>query len=91
MTSGARQAAPLTAPMPDARPRRRGQAPQPRSGAPKAQGLTAAIVVAASSMVPSVAHQHASNFVGAMAPIGTSTTLRIYTSLTDVTGHSDRM
>ena len=33
-----RQTAPSTAPMPNARPWRRGQAPQPRSGAPKAQG-----------------------------------------------------
>ncbi len=35
--------------MPTARPWRRGQAPQPRSGAPKAPGLTAAITVAAPS------------------------------------------
>jgi hypothetical protein len=44
-----RQTAASTAPMPNARPWRRGQAPQPRSGAPKAQGLTAAIAVAAPS------------------------------------------
>ena len=34
---------------------RRGQAPQPRRGAPKAQGLTAAIAVAAPSPGPSIA------------------------------------
>jgi hypothetical protein len=32
-----------TAPLPDARPGRRGQSPKPRSGAPLAQGLTALI------------------------------------------------
>src|SRR5579859_922772 len=70
--------------MQNARPRRRGQASQPRSGAPKAQGLTVAIAVAASSKMPSVA-KHAHNSIGATAPISISHTLRIYTSLTDVT------
>ena len=37
------------------RPRRRGQAPKPHRGAPKAQGLTAAIAVAAPSPVQSIA------------------------------------
>src|SRR3954468_10526275 len=82
--SRARQTAASTAPVPDARPRRRGQAPKPRSGAPKAQGLTAAIAVAAPSPAPSIT-PHALNSIGAAAPIATSTTLRIYISLTDVT------
>ena len=50
-----RQTAPSTAPVPKARPWRRGQAPKPHSGAPKAQGLTAAIAVAAPSLGPSIA------------------------------------
>src|SRR5689334_12685112 len=79
-----RQTVASSAPMPNARPRRRGQAPQPRSGAPQAQGFTAAIAVAAPSKVPPVA-QHPPNSIGATAPIGTSTTLPNYTSLTDVT------
>jgi len=45
----------MTAPRPTARPWRRGQAPQPRSWAPKAPGLTAAIAVAAPSPRPSIA------------------------------------
>jgi site-specific DNA recombinase len=76
-----RQTVAPTAPMPNARPWRRGQAPQPRSGAPKAQGLTAAIPVAAPSPVPSIALDS----TGVKAKIDTSTTSRIYTSLTDVT------
>jgi hypothetical protein len=84
MTTGATQTLASMAPMPDARPRRRGQAPQPLSGAPQAQGLTAATVVAAPSKVPVVA-RHPYNSIGATAPIGSSTTLRNYTSLTDVT------
>jgi hypothetical protein len=82
-----RQTAASTAPLPDARPRRRGQAPQPRSGAPKAQGLTVAIAVAAPSPVPSIA-PHTLNSIRAAAPIGTPNTLPIYTSLTDVTQFS---
>ena len=74
-----RQTAASTAPMPNARPWRRGQAPQPRSGAPKAQGLTAAIAVAALSPVPSIALDS----TDIAAKIDTSTTSRIYTSLTD--------
>jgi hypothetical protein len=54
--------------------------PQPRSGAPKAQGLTAAIAVAALSPVPSIALDS----TDIAAKIDTSTTSRIYTSLTDV-------
>ena len=49
-----------------------------------------AIAVAASSKMPSVV-QHAHNSIGATAPIGTSPTLRISTSLTDVTDGSARM
>jgi hypothetical protein len=67
--------------MPNARPWRRGQAPQPRSGAPKAQGLTAAIAVAAPSNVPSFALKS----TGITGPIGTFATPAIYTTLTDVT------
>jgi hypothetical protein len=80
----ARQTAASSAPMPNARSRRRGQAPQPRSGAPMAQGLMAPIAIAAPSRVPSVA-EHIPNSIGATALIGTSTTLPNYTSLTDVT------
>src|SRR5712671_6032403 len=58
-----------TASIPDARPWRRGQAPKPHSGAPKAQGLTAAIAVAAPSPVP----------------MNVFATSRIYTSLTGTT------
>src|SRR5271166_2036098 len=80
-----------TAPMPDARPRRRGQAPQPRSGAPKAQGLTAATVVAAPSRAPSIALHDAPTRATAVNPTGTDTPMEtsstppIYTSLTDAT------
>ena len=76
-----RPTAASTAPLPDPRPGRRGQAPKPRSGAPKAQGLTAAIAVVAPSAVPSIAL----DFTGVKAPIDPSTTSQIYTSLTDVT------
>jgi hypothetical protein len=76
-----RQAAASTAPMPNARPWRRSQAPQPRSGAPKAQGLTAVIAVAAQSSVPSFALIS----TGATGPIGTFALPRIYTALTDTT------
>jgi hypothetical protein len=79
-----RQTAASSAPMPDARPWRRGQVPQPRSGAPEAQGLMAAITVAAPSQMPSVA-KHPSSSTGADTPLAASTTSRIYTSLTDVT------
>jgi hypothetical protein len=48
-----RQTAASTASMPNARPRRRGQAPKPHRGAPKAQGLTAAIAVAGPSLAAS--------------------------------------
>jgi hypothetical protein len=44
----------------------------------------AASAVAAPSQMPSVV-KHAPNSIGADAPIGASTTSRIYTSLTDVT------
>jgi len=84
ITLRVRQTVASSALMQNARPRRRGQASQPRSGAPKAQGLTVAIAVPASSKMPSVA-KHAHNSIGATAPIGTSPTLQIYTSLTDVT------
>jgi hypothetical protein len=79
-----RQTAASSAPMPHARPWRRGQVPQPRSGAPEAQGLMAAITVAAPSQMPSVA-KHPFSSTGADTPFAASTTSRIYTSLTDVT------
>ena len=81
LTTRERQTAASTAPMPNAQPWRRGQAPQPRSGAPKAQGLTATIAVVAPSNVPSFALKS----TGVEGPIGTSVTLEIYTSLTDAT------
>ena len=71
-----------TAPMPTARPWRRGQAPQPRSGAPKAPGLTAAITVAAPSSRPSIVPDDSTR---ADTPIKAFATSRIYTSLTDTT------
>ena len=73
--------------MPNARSRRRGQAPQPRSGAPKAQGLTAATCSAAQSGVPSLAIRHTKSpsSTKAAAPKAASTRPKIYTSLTDVT------
>src|ERR1700761_7861230 len=48
----------------------------------------AASTGAAPSQMPSVV-KHAPNSIGANAPIGTSTTSRIYTSLTDVTELTD--
>ena len=68
--------------MPTARPWRRGQAPQPRSGAPKAPGLTAAITVAAPSSRPSIVPDDSTR---ADTPIKAFATSRIYTSLTDTT------
>ena len=82
---GERQNVPSTAPMPNARPWRRGQAPQPRSGAPKAQGWTAASAVAAPSFMPSVAQHHPVDSTGATVPINAAATSRIYTILTDTT------
>jgi hypothetical protein len=81
-----RQTAASTASMPNARPRRRGQAPKPHRGAPKAQGLTAAIAVAGPSPVPSIAPDDpvSLNSTGADVPMAFAT-LRIYTSLTDTT------
>ena len=74
--------------MPNARARRRGQAPQPRSGAPQAQGLTATPRSAARSGVPSLAIRHAKSLSStkAVAPQAISATQRIYTSLTGTTG-----
>ena len=73
--------------MPKARPWRRGQAPKPHSGAPKAQGLTAAIAVAAPSLGPSIEPDNpvSLNATGANAPMNAFATSRIYTSLTDAT------
>ena len=71
---GERQNVPSTAPMPNARPWRRGQAPQPRSGAPKAQGWTAASAVAAPSFMPSVAQHHPVDSTGANVPINAAAT-----------------
>jgi hypothetical protein len=81
-----RQTAASTASMPSTRPRRRGQAPKPHRGAPKAQGLTAAIAVAGPSPVPSIAPDDpvSLNSTGADVPMAFAT-LRIYTSLTDTT------
>jgi hypothetical protein len=81
LTTRERQTAASTAPMPHPRPGRRGQAPRPRSGAPKAKGLTAAIAVVAKSNVPSFALK----FTCVEGPIGASDTPAIYTTLTDVT------
>ena len=75
-----RQTAASTALMPHARPWRCGQAPQPRSGAPKAQGLTASPTVAAPSPVPS---STVNFFTDVRPPIDTTNTPRNYTSLTD--------
>jgi hypothetical protein len=67
--------------MPNARQWRRGQSPQPRSGAPKAQGLTAAIAVAAPSNVPFFALKS----TRVDGSISTSDIPENYTTLTDVT------
>ena len=84
------QSAAPTAPMPDARPWRRGQAPQPRSGAPKAQGLMVAIAGAAPFPVPSIAPDAANlNSTGAEVPMNAFNTSPIYTSLTDATTPRD--
>jgi hypothetical protein len=80
-----RQTCASTASMPNARPWRRGQAPKPHGGAPKAQGLTVAIAVAAPSPVPSFVPPVNLNSTGADVPINAFATARIYTSLTDVT------
>src|SRR5579864_1755941 len=85
LTTRERQTAASTAPRPNARPRRRGQAPKPRSGAPKAQGLTATVAVAAPSNVPSFALKS----TGVEGPIGSSDTPVIYTTLTDVRSLAD--
>ena len=86
-----RQTAASTASMPNARPRRRGQAPKPHRGAPKAQGLTAAIAVAGPSPVPSTAPDDpvSLNSTGAAVPMRAFATTRIYTSLT-LDGHDPR-
>ena len=57
------QTAASTASMPNARPWRRRQAPKPRSGAPKAQGLMATSTVVARSVVPAVAPDYASTSI----------------------------
>jgi hypothetical protein len=75
-----RQTAASMALMPYARAWRCGQAPQPRSGAPKAQGLTAVPTVAAPSPVPSCTFIFST---GISTPIDTPNTPRNYTTLTD--------
>ena len=80
-----RQSGPSTAPMPNARPWRRGQAPEPRSGAPKAQGWTATPAVAAQSFGPSVAAEHAVDSTGDIVPKRASATPRFHTTLTGTT------
>ena len=76
-----------TALMPNARARRRGQAPQPRSGAPIAQGLRAATRSAAQSGAPSFASGFAKSQVSTDGPNSRRSfiTPRIYTSLTGTT------
>jgi hypothetical protein len=81
-----RQSGPSAAPMPNARPWRRGQAPQPRSGAPKAQGWTAAPAVVAQSFRPSAAAEHAVDSTGNIVPKAPSATPRFHTTLTGTTG-----
>jgi hypothetical protein len=83
-----RQTAASTASMPIPRPWRRGQAPKPHRGAPKAQRLTAAIAVAGPSPVPSIAPDDpvSLNSTGADVPMCAFATSRIYTSLTGTTG-----
>jgi hypothetical protein len=80
-----RQSGPSTAPMPNARPWRRGQAPEPRSGAPKAPGWTATPAVAAQSFGPSVAAEHAIDSTGDIVPKRASATPRFHTTLTGTT------
>ena len=82
-----RQTAASTASMPNPRPWRRGQAPKPHRGAPKAQGLTAAIAVAGPSPVPSIAPDDpvSLNSTGADVPMCAFAISRIYTSLTGTT------
>src|SRR4051795_1207645 len=82
-----RQTAASTASMPNARSRRRGQSPQPRSGAPQAQGLTPAPRTAAPSTAPSRATRDPSErntprLAGSWPPAATT---GISTILTDVT------
>jgi len=83
----ARQTASSTASMPNARSRWQGQAPQPPSGAPKAQGLTLARRTAAQSSEPSNATRHKVK-PNPPRPTGSeppAATLQIPTRLTDVT------
>src|SRR5579864_9475488 len=82
-----RQTAASTASMPNPRPWRRGQAPKPHRGAPKAQGLTAAIAVEGPSPVPSIAPDDpvSLNSTGADVPMCAFAISRIYTSLTGTT------
>ena len=70
----------------DRRPRA-GHPPQPRSGAPKAQDLTAAIAVAAPSFGPSIAPDDPVKLNSARADVSMNAfaTSQIYTSLTDAT------
>jgi hypothetical protein len=79
--------------MPTARPERRCQAPQPRSGAPKAQGLIGAFwpqhnpPCRRSLLLPQLTADMISTSAAAFD--GPSATARIYTRLTDVTGGAD--
>ena len=75
-----RQTAASMALTPYARRWRCGQAPKPRSGAPKAQGLTASPTAAAQSDVPSSTITFSTH---PRPPIDTPITPRNYTSLTD--------
>jgi hypothetical protein len=75
-----RQTAASMALMPCARPWRCGQAPQPRSGAPKAQGLTAVLTTAAPCLVPSCTATFSTD---TNMSIDAPNTLRNYTTLTD--------
>src|SRR6516225_4025862 len=80
--------------MPNARPECRCQATQPRSGAPKAQGLIAALLVAAQSAMPSIAILWSAPTAVDFPPTPTASEVpqlqsRISTSLTDVTAGTD--
>jgi hypothetical protein len=87
-----RQTSASTASMPNARPWRRGQAPKPHGGAPKAQGLTAAIAVAAPSSAPSFVPDDpvASIPPTLTLPMNIFVTSRIHTSLTGTTFSADQ-
>ena len=74
--------------MPNARPECRYQAPQPRSGAPKAQGCSGAAAAAQSAMLSIAAYSRTDCYhvsTGAADFMAPQLQFRISTSLTDVT------